>query len=266
MAMLPVVRTGSDLVEPASTGSDSTEVALPGRRQLAVPQALTEVLPDREPLGELLPAQPSLPRDQSRVLLAIVAAIMLIGFVFALQQVAEVGRSSASFFEDNQGAVVLPTPTKRAVATPSPTPSAEPRPTPSPTPAPADRPAGPAPSIAGIQAIDPLGDGEESNSRAPRAIDDDPNSSWRSARYATAEFGGLKKGLGLVVELKKPAAVRSVSVRVAGSGGEVQLRTSEDPDFEGSVKVAGAGIDGGKAKLTVRSALKAVPSSAPVSL
>ncbi len=108
----------------------------------------------------------------------------------------------------------------------------------------------PSPDIAGIQAIDPHGDGQENGDQARRAIDGDPKTAWRSNYYATAQFAGLKDGLGLVLDLGTAAPVQQVIVDVAGTGGKVELRTATDPGLDGSTLVATAAIDGGTVRLT----------------
>jgi hypothetical protein len=110
--------------------------------------------------------------------------------------------------------------------------------------------AGPPPEIAGIQAIDPEGDGNENGGSAPRAIDGDAGTAWRSERYGTPEFGGIKKGVGLVVDLADPSRVRQVTLQAPGTGGSVELRTAPGPGLDGSQVVATADIEGGPVVLT----------------
>jgi hypothetical protein len=108
------------------------------------------------------------------------------------------------------------------------------------------------PQIAGVQAIDPQGDGQENNSQATKAVDGDPKTAWKSNYYQTADFAGLKSGLGLVLDLGPQAGpdVQQVTVDVAGSGGQVELRTAPGPGLDGSTVVAQATIDNGPAVLT----------------
>ena len=93
-------------------------------------------------------------------------------------------------------------------------------------------------SIAGVQALDPQGDDNENNDLAARAIDGDPSTSWHSDRYSSPEFGGLKKGLGLAVDLGETSTVTSVTVTAPGTDGTVELRTADGPDIDGSTVVA----------------------------
>ena len=49
---------------------------------------------------------------------------------------------------------------------------------------------------------------------------------WRSQRYTTAEFGNLKRGVGLLVDLGAARSVRTVSV-TATAGARLELRTAD---------------------------------------
>ncbi len=92
----------------------------------------------------------------------------------------------------------------------------------------------------GVQALDPQGDGEENDQDAPRAIDGDPETSWSTQAYNSQDFGGLKTGLGLALDLGEPREVTSVLIAAPGDGGEIELRTSDSPGFDGSTVVATA--------------------------
>jgi hypothetical protein len=56
-------------------------------------------------------------------------------------------------------------------------------------------------TVRSVEAIDPFGDGEEHDDELPALLDADPSTTWTSERYRTADFGGLKPGLGLVVRV-----------------------------------------------------------------
>jgi hypothetical protein len=59
--------------------------------------------------------------------------------------------------------------------------------------------------------------------------DGDPNTLWRTDRYNTVAFGGLKAGVGVIVELSADADIRRVRVSSPTTG------------WSGQVYVAGAG-------------------------
>ena len=111
--------------------------------------------------------------------------------------------------------------------------------------------------IAGVQALDPQGDDSENNDLAARAIDNDTGSAWRSERYDSAQFGGIKRGVGLAVDLGDPVDVSAVSLTAPGSGGIVELRSADNPDYNGSNRVAQGRVGGsGKVVLTPGKAVR----------
>jgi hypothetical protein len=82
------------------------------------------------------------------------------------------------------------------------------------------------------------------------AIDGNPGTSWHSDTYRTADFGGLKQGLGLVLDLGQRERVSSVVLDVAGNGGRVELRGTDDPASAGGTTLASAQIEGSRVTLT----------------
>jgi len=72
--------------------------------------------------------------------------------------------------------------------------------------------------LAGVQDFDPSADPPEENpDAAPNAIDGDPATSWTTSTYrGDAALGGLKSGVGLMVDLGSDLEARSVRVRFKG--------------------------------------------------
>lgn len=137
-------------------------------------------------------------------------------------------------------------------ATPSATaPATTPPATPAPTESAPPTTAGPPAAIAGAQPADPGGDEEENDETAADAVDDDPETFWRSETYNTAAFGGLKDGVGLALSLEGESTVSGATLQVNGSGGTVELRSSPDGSLEGSTVLASADITGDPVELTV---------------
>jgi hypothetical protein len=68
--------------------------------------------------------------------------------------------------------------------------------------------------------FDPRADGgsaQESPKEAKLAIDGDRETAWRTERYRKrADFGGLKPGVGLVLDLGETREVREVKITVKG--------------------------------------------------
>lgn len=89
------------------------------------------------------------------------------------------------------------------------------------------------PSTAPLTAVTPLAarivddNGVSEGDRAPqKAIDGQPATSWRTDRYRDIDMRGLKKGIGLSLDLGSTRAVRTVTVQLATPGEVVELRTS----------------------------------------
>jgi hypothetical protein len=72
------------------------------------------------------------------------------------------------------------------------------------------------------------GDGDDSQ-RAALAIGGDRGRPWISQWYATARFGALKQGTGLLLDMGRPVTVASVRVSLVNSGADIQLRAGSKP-------------------------------------
>src|SRR5262249_54971213 len=78
-------------------------------------------------------------------------------------------------------------------------------------------------------AFDPYGDGQgENSSLVPLAIDASRATSWHTQWYATARFGNLKPGTGLLLDMGRDVTVTSVKVLLgSASGADFQLRAGD---------------------------------------
>lgn len=94
------------------------------------------------------------------------------------------------------------------------------------TTAPSPTPSGPV-HISKVDDFDPSADGgndEENPDQVARAWDGSGHTVWRTLVYrGSARLGGLKPGVGLVVDLGTPTRVSSVDVTLTGSGTDVSL-------------------------------------------
>ncbi|GAB3592545.1 hypothetical protein GCM10027446_13390 [Angustibacter peucedani] len=81
--------------------------------------------------------------------------------------------------------------------------------------------------IASARGFDPQGDGNEKDDQAKLAHDGKASTAWVSDTYKSPEFGGLKKGVGLLLELDGQQRVSQVKVRVGAGGGTIELRTAD---------------------------------------
>jgi putative peptidoglycan lipid II flippase len=88
-------------------------------------------------------------------------------------------------------------------------------------------------SIAGARAFDPQGDppNDENNGEVKLAVDGNPKTRWKTVRYiGNPKLGGLKRGVGLIVDLGKPVPVNQVDLLLSGKGTNLEIRVPKtDP-------------------------------------
>lgn len=76
-----------------------------------------------------------------------------------------------------------------------------------------------------VQSFDPEGDGKENDDAAGLAVDRDPTTSWETDTYrGNPHFGGLKSGVGLLLDLRRPVAVSIAELALSAPGADVQIR------------------------------------------
>lgn len=84
--------------------------------------------------------------------------------------------------------------------------------------------------VASVSDYDPLGNGSENGDRASLAIDGDPSTAWPTQTY----FDPLelqKAGVGIVLDLGRPAPVAAVDLTLVGQSSDVEVRVApEDSD------------------------------------
>lgn len=165
------------------------------------------------------PAPPLAQRrfDPTRWVLGFVALAVVIGVVIALNNVLSPWQSSDDTAND------------APVASPSAIASA-----PAAAAAPADEGAAQdaaagtvPPVIASVSSID-LSDGDgEHEELVGRVIDGDPATSWYTHTYNRPDYAGFKDAIGLAVTLQAPATVTSITLTVNGTGGNVEVRSTD---------------------------------------
>jgi cytoskeletal protein RodZ len=104
---------------------------------------------------------------------------------------------------------------------------------------------------ASVAAFGPAGlaDGDDPQ-RAGLAIGGNPARPWISQWYATARFGALKNGTGLLLDMGRPVTVASVRLSLAShSGADIQLRAGSKPVTSWLPRVASASNAGGTVRL-----------------
>jgi hypothetical protein len=87
-----------------------------------------------------------------------------------------------------------------------------------------------------VRAVDSLNGDRTELVNAGNAVDDDPQSAWRTQCYkGRADFGGLKKGMGLLLDLGAAKKVASVQVQLSQRGATVELHAgNKDPGASSS--------------------------------
>ena len=90
--------------------------------------------------------------------------------------------------------------------------------------------------LSAVTAYDPNGGGGEHDSEAPQATDGSSTTFWRTEHYNTPDFGGLKDGVGLVLNAPGDVALKTLTV------------TSDTPGFTAVVK-AGSSPETARADL-----------------
>ena len=102
-----------------------------------------------------------------------------------------------------------------------------------------------------MAAFGPAGLADGDNPRiAPLAVSGNPATPWFSQWYATPEFGALKTGTGLLLDMGRTVTVSSVRVAlVSHSGAGLQLRAGSRPVPAYLPRVASASNAGGTVRL-----------------
>lgn len=85
------------------------------------------------------------------------------------------------------------------------------------------------PLIASGNQLDPEGEGQHPEA-VELAYDADPSTFWYTQWYSTPDFGGLKSGIGYVIELEEPAPVSTIELNTNSQGGHVEVRATSDSE------------------------------------
>jgi len=136
--------------------------------------------------------------------------------------------------------------THRTVGTRAPAIATAPAPAPVPThvPAPATTRAL---TPAGARSFDPYGDGQGDNSHlASLAIDASPATAWHTDWYATARFGNLKPGTGLLLDMGRKVTITGVRLLLGSArGADFQLRAGDTASSLSDLRPVARAADAG---------------------
>lgn len=195
-------------------------------------------------------------------LVVLVAIVLAVAGIAGSHIVSSLSHSPAA----HPAAAAQPTRTK--AGTPSATPSATPTPTPTPTPS-ASAPHKPrivkppvparALHVVAAEAFGPAGLADGDNPQSARfVITAKPPSPWQTQWYATANFGLLKHGTGLLLDMGKTVTITSVRIDLSGyRGANLQLRAGRAATFSDLLVKAHATDAGGVVRLRLASPARA---------
>ena len=113
-------------------------------------------------------------------------------------------------------------------------------------------------AIRSATGFDPQGDHTENNSQAAKVYDGNPATTWTSELYATPQFGNLKKGVGLILDLGQPTSVHKVTIDLANGPLDVTVYAATGPNLQGATVIGTAGAATGRVELK---ASKVMPES-----
>jgi len=180
---------------------------------------------DLEAPAPLVPAEP-LTKDESKLALAIVVAFVVLALVVGIVGVRQIGSGSDSVLGGDAAPATRTTTVAPSSAAPS---SGE---------ATSTGGTGPAEPLAilKVEAYDPEGDGQENNSLTPKTYDGDKSTGWFSENYRSDSFGGLKKGVGVIVDLGPNKKPQAVELNVPHPS-DIEVYVGPDNRLEGATKI-----------------------------
>jgi len=223
----------------AATDKAAGSTADVGGEGMTLREAFWDHSDDAEPPMPMLPAStaqaPS--RDQSKVVVMIVATFVALSLLVAYCGARGLG----------DGISLPNTPPRRTLAVQAPPVTASPPPAtqPVPTGPAAGRPI----AILSANGLDPQGDGKEKDSQAARVYDDNPATAWTSEGYNSADFGGLKKGVGVLLDLGQPTSVGQVTLDLGLGPVDVTAYAATSAGIEGATVIGAAAGANGRVQL-----------------
>jgi hypothetical protein len=193
------------------------------------------------PLPMLPPETAAAPtRDQSKLVMVIIAGFLAVVTLIGFWGVSRIGSGM-----DLSGATPKPTVTVTGApttVTPGSTPSASASASPSES-------AGEPIAILQATGFDPEGDSKERNSEAPRVYDGKTSTAWTSEGYASSNLGGLKTGVGVLLDLGQPARVKQVVLTLPDVS-DVQVFLSDSDSIDGATEIGSS--QGKKGQITLK--------------
>lgn len=213
------------------------------QRRISLNDALLAGNETIEPPLPLLPPETAQAptRDQSKLVLAIIGGFLVLVTLLGFWGASRIGSgSSFNFGAPNPRPTVTVTSSATATVPPSGSSSSAPAPAGAPFP------------FVNATGFDPQGDNAERNSEAPRVFDGNPATFWSSEGYASPVFGGLKKGVGVLLDFGQPRKVTTVSL-VLPTASDVTVFVASKPSLDGATPVGTSSGKSGAVTVTASS-------------
>ena len=222
---------GAGAAVTGAIGSVGERVGSLARRAV---DKVSELSPDTAPRADqgdleapapLVPAEP-LTKDESKLALGIVVGFVVLALVIGIYGVSRIGSRGGST-SDAAAPATRTTTVAPSSAAPSGSASATTN----------DSAGAPEPlAILKVEAYDPEGDGAENNNLTPKVYDGDKSTGWFSENYRSDTFGGLKKGVGVIVDLGPNKKPQTVELDIPHPS-DVEVYVGPDNRLEGATKV-----------------------------
>jgi len=162
------------------------------------------------------------PRSMRWLVGGLLAAVLVVGLIFAVSNLG-------SLFKTEPQSNPAPGTTSSASQPQS---SAEPTASQSTAPA-----AGP-PAVEGVSRLGDFDFAATYDGDLSKTFDGNAASYWSDMEFATDNWGGLAPDVSLVVKLKSPSKVSSITLsQLGGSGGNISVLTNDRPSLEGAKQV-----------------------------
>nr|WP_245349438.1 hypothetical protein [Brachybacterium fresconis] len=98
----------------------------------------------------------------------------------------------------------------------------------------------PSPELDGVELSSHGGGDPDHTDQQDRLTDGDPSTYWSTQHYASPDFGGLKDGVGIRIDLAEKSELSAVTVTTArNTGGTLELRTVNEDGSPGDVLASG---------------------------
>ena len=163
------------------------------------------------------------PRSMRWLVGGLLAAVLVVGLIFAVTNLGSLFRTAPQSQATPDASASAPAPT--AAATPSPSESTT-------------APAGP-PAVEGVTRLGAFDFASNYDNDLAKTFDGNGASYWSDMEFATDNWGGLApEGVPLVVKLKEPSKISSITLNQLGaSGGNISVFTNDQPSLDGAKQV-----------------------------